>query len=1042
MAYIKKLKDNELIGGTDNTDVYPVTSTEAVYNRENVSQEYINNHVDGSKIVDGTVTTGKIANNAVAMGKLDNEVQTLIQQGADSSWTPKGDFNIGTTYDANDVVFDPVTNSSYLSLRADNTGHPVDENDEEYEEGWWMKVLDGSYVNLLEEELQQLVDRISDGTQQQVEELNEALEALEAQADQSRQDIQDIVDSLAVVQATGQSTSDIMSQKAVTDEINRINDGLYYEKNVTFGTLVNGFAINSAGTWVESDKNITYSCYVHEVKEGDIYLLKVPDAEGSKIHYAFLTTYIQPVHQQDAPFVAGTSLNFGVIAGEKIRITIPSTCKFLYIAKVYTNANIEPEYIHHILPDKDVIDDAIKEYGDILYYHTDAVNLSTLDIISGAAININSGLWAVSLNVSSVFLERDGFDVIKIVPNSNSSMIAFLTSNSLPSVSGDTPDYCDGYDNAIRIEYEQYIHLPSDCKFVWLYNAYADRSYLPQSIGLVRSVASKITDIEKAGGGTLLTKVKRLRCIAPTMNVVAATSYMVEVNPCQKIKITGATGFMWLKTDVLEIDNNYEASDYFSGWCECDENGAELYAAPDCHYLLVMHDVDVYGFEEYKDFNEHETDLLSLASYIANRSVRYIYHTYIRTMHGGGYKTALTGIGSTNEHSHRNPAALVSHLDVMLNSPTLDLGLIGTTKYALRNQCVRYLQALVDAHSLWTNKWQSSLTAAYMGSASCRMYRDGYMTQELYNLIRNIVATECDNILSKQEGERWRDGSRDFGIFGLYWKNASGTEIYSGDSKSEEVGWYAGCLGVACALCQDYPNIQEYRKKFIEFCIISYASPADIGKNESYNGYSLTNLQGSNITNDGMVINHQIIHPDYMASRCFVLFFCLRALNYANIKMPKAMLFNMKLVFSAFADYKFTEGKYLNKYDILSPYGEIMKDGSNYPYFPMGNDWGTLRQDVEAEFFSMMYALGQSPRYDCSRTATNVLATIKKLQDRFETYHSGRIVGNSSENRYGVEEAPQMQYANVGSTMVCPFGIVEIMTSDLVWTDDDWYNIE
>lgn len=411
-------------------------------------------------------------------------------------------------------------------------------------------------------------------------------------------------------------------------------------------------------------------------------------------------------------------------------------------------------------------------------------------------------------------------------------------------------------------------------------------------------------------------------------------------------------------------------------------------------------------------------------------------------MHGGGYKTALTGIGSTNELSHRCPAALVSHLDVMLNSPTLDLGLIGTTKYALRNQCVRYLQALVDAHSLWTNKWQSSLTAAYMGSASCRMYRDGYMTQELYNSIRNIVATECDNILSKQEGERWRDGSRDFGIFGLYWKNASGTEIYPGDSKSEEVGWYAGCLGVACALCQDYPNIQEYRKKFIEFCIISYASPADIGKNESYNGYSLTNLQGSNITNDGMVINHQIIHPDYMASRCFVLFFCLRALNYANIKMPKAMLFNMKLVLSAFADYKFTEGKYLNKYDILPPYGEIMKDGSNYPYFPMGNDWGTLRQDVEAEFFSMMYALGQSPRYDCSRTATNVLATIKKLQDRFETYQSGRIVADSSENSYGVGEAPQMQYANVGSTMVCPFGIVEILTSDLVWSDDDWYNIE
>lgn len=42
MAYIKRLKNNELIGGTDNTDVYPVTSTEAVYGPDNISQQTVN----------------------------------------------------------------------------------------------------------------------------------------------------------------------------------------------------------------------------------------------------------------------------------------------------------------------------------------------------------------------------------------------------------------------------------------------------------------------------------------------------------------------------------------------------------------------------------------------------------------------------------------------------------------------------------------------------------------------------------------------------------------------------------------------------------------------------------------------------------------------------------------------------------------------------------------------------------------------------------------------------------------------------------------
>lgn len=124
--------------GTPSKKIYIKTSTEAVYNPEGVTQEYINNHVDGSKIVDGTVTNSKIANGAVSMNKLDNETQTLIQRGADSSWTPMGDYDVEALYYANDLVFDPETNSSYLSLRADNMGHAVTD------ETWWMKVVDGS----------------------------------------------------------------------------------------------------------------------------------------------------------------------------------------------------------------------------------------------------------------------------------------------------------------------------------------------------------------------------------------------------------------------------------------------------------------------------------------------------------------------------------------------------------------------------------------------------------------------------------------------------------------------------------------------------------------------------------------------------------------------------------------------------------------------------------------------------------------------------------------------------------------------------------
>ena len=35
MGKIKKILEKELVGGTQNTDIYPVTSTKAVYNENN-----------------------------------------------------------------------------------------------------------------------------------------------------------------------------------------------------------------------------------------------------------------------------------------------------------------------------------------------------------------------------------------------------------------------------------------------------------------------------------------------------------------------------------------------------------------------------------------------------------------------------------------------------------------------------------------------------------------------------------------------------------------------------------------------------------------------------------------------------------------------------------------------------------------------------------------------------------------------------------------------------------------------------------------------
>ena len=104
MAKIKVLKDNELIGGTDNTSMYPVTSVKAVYNESNerldniiyrienatvptekleneavITEKLAKNSVSESKIVDKNITNRKIADNTIEIEKLSTNLRNTIK---------------------------------------------------------------------------------------------------------------------------------------------------------------------------------------------------------------------------------------------------------------------------------------------------------------------------------------------------------------------------------------------------------------------------------------------------------------------------------------------------------------------------------------------------------------------------------------------------------------------------------------------------------------------------------------------------------------------------------------------------------------------------------------------------------------------------------------------------------------------------------------------------------------------------------------------------------------------------------------------------
>ena len=75
MGKIKKILENELLGGTQSTDVYPVTSTKAVYNENNESLD---------DIINKKIETDRIANGAVTTEKLDSELSNAIKTNTDA----------------------------------------------------------------------------------------------------------------------------------------------------------------------------------------------------------------------------------------------------------------------------------------------------------------------------------------------------------------------------------------------------------------------------------------------------------------------------------------------------------------------------------------------------------------------------------------------------------------------------------------------------------------------------------------------------------------------------------------------------------------------------------------------------------------------------------------------------------------------------------------------------------------------------------------------------------------------------------------------
>ncbi|MBS5588103.1 MAG: FIVAR domain-containing protein [[Clostridium] spiroforme] len=233
----------------------------------------------------------------------------------------------------------------------------------------------------------------------------------------------------------------------------------------------------------------------------------------------------------------------------------------------------------------------------------------------------------------------------------------------------------------------------------------------------------------------------------------------------------------------------------------------------------------------------------------------------------------------------------------------------------------------------------------------------------------------------------------------VYWKTASGQELYAGDSKIEEDGWNAELLNLAAQMFPKHENADLWQYRFIEYQLAAFSIPSMTTSNEIIHGRAVKDwVYGYNVNENGTVINHGIVHPTYNAASTGVNTSLVNSLVHE--KLPLAAKYNLDRLYEGLTkvDFKVEDG-------YKQPGGTIYRDGSYEIYCPQGNDWGGEIYDVYVNIDVSAYVYGYGDNsYNWAKLH------LQKVLDQQARHEAGHTYKNSAENSYaGGEEAILMR---------------------------------
>lgn len=225
-----------------------------------------------------------------------------------------------------------------------------------------------------------------------------------------------------------------------------------------------------------------------------------------------------------------------------------------------------------------------------------------------------------------------------------------------------------------------------------------------------------------------------------------------------------------------------------------------------------------------------------------------------------------------------------------------------------------------DATKGWGDAWQSALWAALMGQAGWLLWDE--LEPQTRRMVCAVVEFEADRFIRP-------------GYQVPYWNGRGG------DTKAEENAWNAQIIQLAVAMMPKHPHVSQWKQIGSELMISAFAMKTDAESNEAnVDGKPVRQwLKGYNVRDDGAVINHNLIHADYMT--CFTSnLHAFVTQSLAGQPVPQSADFNAERVYRCLVMHEWPSPPH------EPPGGTMYTPGKAEVYYPMGTDWSRFRFPV------------------------------------------------------------------------------------------------